>query len=480
MILPPCAVPIQAPPLGRGAAALRNGEAVGGAFPTPLRGSGPAPEIRWTANSKPIQGRRLLDKLDDDAQAWLTMALDPFHDYSYNVAGLPDDRCQASVVRCQKNLKTITKPAYIASELWDCYIVSLPFGGSFSANNCEVNSTGAHFTVKGAVPDSAVGSFSTITVICVPSGTPWYGVGTDPNAYDDTIIINAMDSIDPAVPARFIGGGYEVTNVTPELYKGGTYTYFDNGSDHDIISAVASPDNGGTWGGVNTKLYRGPPPNASVAAKHPSSVTWNASEGCYARIPLVLDDMAYRVDVAGQLWAFLPPSGSTSLALQPAALFNGVAGSQKYRTIGTGCTVSCFTGLSAQTSLTLTSRLFVETAPTILSDELALASPSASFDSQVLELYRNTACNLPGAVPVGMNPKGEFWGMVVKAIGMAGSALVPLVSSIPVYGAALGPGLGIASTVLQKQGQKMVEKAQAKPKKSTVRANAAPKATKKK
>lgn len=428
--------------------------------------------FEWTANSTQSQrGRRLLDKLGDEAGDWLTMSLDPYHDYSYNVAGLPDDRCQASVVRCQTSLHDITKPTTVTTGLWDCYILTLPFGGTVLAQNQSVNmySSGGHHISYIAGGGSLSGNFSTITVIRVPAGEAWYGPAASADTYDNNIAINCFDGISDYIPARFIGGGFEVHNVTPELYKGGTFVHFDNGCDHDIVTAVASGDNGTTYGSVNTKVYRGPPPTSVIAAKHPSSKTWAASEGCYVRIPLVLDSMEYKQSLCGQGFLLTPPSGTNSLAFLTYAPNQGVAGTQHWRPIGSGIVLSAFTGLSPETVLTLNTRLFVETAPTINSAELALSSPAAPFDPQVLELYRNTSCMLPGAVPVGMNPKGEFWGMVVKTLGQAGEMLTPLVASIPVYGQAAAPLMSVASTALKSKGSKMVEQAKAKAAKPAVK-----------
>jgi hypothetical protein len=72
------------------------------------------------------------------------------------------------------------------------------------------------------------------------------------------------------------------------------------------------------------------------------------------------------------------------------------------------------TGLSQETTLTVTWNVYYETFPSVDEREiLVLATPSARYDGKALEVLNYALATLPVGVPASMNPLGEwFWNVV--------------------------------------------------------------------
>jgi hypothetical protein len=115
-----------------------------------------------------------------------------------------------------------------------------------------------------------------------------------------------------------------------------------------------------------------------------------------------------------------------------------------------------FSGLSQETVLTLDIRWFTEVAPTSANTAmLSMCSPSAHYDPRALECYTNCLLTLPPGVPVGMNEKGDFWRMAVKAAKKATEIASPFMAVLGPEAAALTAaaetGLTVVDNVLNKR-----------------------------
>lgn len=369
---------------------------------------------------------------------------------------MPDEHCSTTVVRQHKQKVSITKPAAITGK-WDCYFIVLPFINSVSMTNSVVSLNDATYgaSILGT-DDDIVGNFGTITAVMVPNGTPWYGVATNAlayNAWANNIVIST--GLNDNIPSRIVAGGFEVHDVTPELYKGGSVTVFDNGTDIQTCSfggmRQLSASAVGTGFGY---VGRAPPSTVTEMSRHPDARSWEAREGVYCRLVLDLNRSDFSMGGKGKILAF-----NSGGSVAPCSNFSapGGAGAQVVPTTtvniaGLGVTMCAFAGLDENAVLSLTSLIFTETAPQTNSAELALASPSAPYDPEALRLYRNVSCHLPPGVPVGMNPKGEWWGMVVQGVGKILKAASPVVSSIPEVGVPLSAIAQFAGQALEKKG----------------------------
>ena len=73
-----------------------------------------------------IMGERVLQKnLTQDARDWLVLAMDPFHDYSRQLAGYPDADGSATIVSCYQYELDVSKPAGTLGN-WDAHVFTLP------------------------------------------------------------------------------------------------------------------------------------------------------------------------------------------------------------------------------------------------------------------------------------------------------------------------------------------------------------------
>lgn len=342
------------------------------------------------------------------------------------------------------------------------YVVALPIASvsRFSNSNVGTNNLTYGACVLGG-DDDITGNFGTITVIAVPQGSRWYGGalnGTANNVWSSNVAI--APAVNLHVPTRIVAGGFEVHDTTPEMFKGGACTVFDNGVDAQSYFGAYRKLSAQTPEKTTLTMSRAPPSSVDEMARHPDSRSWEASEGCYCRLVLDLDDTAYRMGQRCDVLAF------NAGGIAPAAEASTSSGYTVLDSVlvraGLGVTIAAFTGLNEEASFSLSTVIYTEAAPMFDSNELALASPSAPYDPEVLELYRNVACHLPPGVPVGMNPKGEWWGMVVQSVGKAVQLATPLLKTIPEVGIPLSMLGNAGGAYLEQKGKDIRAKAKAK------------------
>jgi hypothetical protein len=408
------------------------------------------------------------------------MALDPFHDYDYAVAGLPDELCEPSVVRVVKKQSVISKPAAFPAGNWDVYFVVLPFLTQVSMTNASgfnLLSSTDPASVYGS-DGSYSGNFGTVTAICVPSGTPWYGDQINSLTYNCWAynVFHSFHPSDSSIPSRLIGGGFEVHNTTAEMYKQGTVTVADFATSKTSTLIKYRQLTASKVGVGVPDIYRAPPAYLSGLYSAQNARSWDAADGLYSRIPVSVEN-PYRTALSGPGVLFDAQGAANGSTTAPALNMSCSADGDPliipaYMSACCGMTLAAFTGLSDVTTLSLSSVMFVESCPTLDSSELALATPSAGFDPMALELYKNAACSLPPGVPVGLNPKGEWWAMAVKTLGEALKFAAGPLAAVPGYGAVLSAGATAAGALADVTSKHISSKA--KSTKETAKQNAKP------
>ena len=80
------------------------------------------------------------------------------------------------------------------------------------------------------------------------------------------------------------------------------------------------------------------------------------------------------------------------------------------------CSGAYFTGLSAQTSLTVTMRAFVEVFPSPGNPLVPLAHPSSPYDAKVLQCYSEIMSELHAGYPVRDNAAGDYFRKAYAAL----------------------------------------------------------------
>jgi hypothetical protein len=370
-------------------------------------------------------------------------ALDPYHDFQYSLEGLPDERSAPSVVQIHNQQVTISIPTSAGTGNWDMGITYTGFNNSFNTYNLMADDP-----VIG-VPVHAYDHASLPTDGCKFGALTYYAGAAGSNisfgtrvAVGDTAGCLGSNSV-TTDKCRLIGVAFEIHNTTAEIYKQGSLTVAqlpDAGADNLIMDQYdinAANYVLGTNQSDRTCIF---PVTVGALQSVPGSATWPAAKGCYA-IPrmtcLPRDIMTYNDKLmssgTGTVGGRLPwVADSTGASASPVI--------KGYQTVGalnfpgfSASNVSGFSpiqvflsGLSPESTITVTFRTIVEYFPGVGSTLLPLATPSPGFDPQAIKLY-NEICKLaPIAVPVGQNSAGDYFRKILAIMGRAAILLAPM------------------------------------------------------
>lgn len=418
------------------------------------------------SGGKVTRGEKILQrfvnegKISECGKDWMLCALDPFHDHQLkNLKGWPDVQTGASVVRLIKQSMSVSAPAGTVGN-WDCHIIEWPWltstnTGTAAGNYCSMNRLGANIALPAVigVPNAPIGG---LQAYFVPAGVNLnilQGAGT--------VQIGALD-VDPQFTkgvARLIGMGFEVHNTTSQLnVQGSVIGYRQMSNENNPIGW--NEENATTYCGFNGPLVRYPPGDAASALLLAGSRQWEAKDGIYCvaafhstENPAMLISPCAPVITA---YATDDLEGSFGVSNVNAPYpsptdANGYAAIPSFRVHNVHQSGAIFSGLSPQTTLTINWNVFLETFPSTDDLEiLPLATPSAEFDPEVLDLYSRVTTDLPVAVPVNENGLGDWFydaavsaakyigpvlsmapHPVLKGIGMAATGLSDYVDSQP-------------------------------------------------
>ena len=408
-----------------------------------------------------------LDKLVNEkfikpsSRDWLTCSLDPFHDFQFTPAGLPDQFSGASVVQFIKKKVSIVAPAG-TTDKWDCHIFTAPLMTSQTAHNYMASP--ASLTMYS----TWTSGLGTVNVYSVPAGTDTMpnGAASALPAASLATCYSPCDDGNAYSLMRLVGGGFEVHNDTAELYLNGSVTTYSQPT--DLEDTFGSCQIGANYGAVLTTRARIPPYNVSQATSNVSSMTWSAKEGCY--VPFIIDVESCKLqqaisnplilcttDSSNPGYGAAPALGvETDLFTYGTTIVGRSDAPVRFASIETNG--AYFTGLTKETVLTLDIRFIVEVAPTPINTTLiALASPSAAYDPEALALYSRAIRELPPGVKASMNAGGDWWRIVSGAINYA----APIIARLGPYGAgaaAIAKGAqAVGDTVQQRRNEKRVK-----------------------
>lgn len=363
---------------------------------------------------------------------FLIAALDPMHDNQLqNLAGWPDVETAPSVNRLIKQSITLAMPT---GGNKDVYFISWPwldpqtFVFAQRANN---------YINPGAITAfSQLHAIGGISVYIVPSGTPFL-LSANPD-YQLTIDEKFLSGSN-----RVVGSGFEVVNTTADLYRQGQCCVWRETATpvapfHSFVNMSGPSDVTVKAVGASARLFPSPPRSFASAMLLPGTRQWKAADGCYvvaahssdynpATLPdytitivptTEVDDSVYN-GVSGS-WNNTVNTGSCMVT---AHADNGQSGAGNVRYARPAHTYpmhlngAIFTGVSEQTTLTLSWNLFLETFPTPADAEiLVLAKPSAQPDEMAMRLYAQVLTSMPVGVMASENPFGEWFAEVVSTI----------------------------------------------------------------
>lgn len=391
-------------------------------------------------------------QLSEPGLGWLVTSLDPFHDTELVLQGYPDQISARSVCQTYQKKVTITAPAAAAGGAWDAHIHFMPhaspnsntwIAGGLSPAGVLGNPS------AGFVIDNSVVNNGGIVVRTGAAGVPtWSNSGA--------AAVQKMDAAAavvrfPVIPEghRLIAVAYEVTNTTAALYRGGDVTVYKQPlmPCNATVYSLSSPS------AVNqitdASVMSLPPSSVAEAALYPNARVWGAEEGCYVVLPMNdLQQKPCRLQSRGVYYAATAAPDATidvfGSGLSTTAGSRAFAQNAIYPFDNSG---AYFTGLSNQTTLTITVRYVFERFPSMTLDSddvnfLTLATPSPPWDPLALELYGRAMERMPPGVPVRENGLGDWFSKVVSWIGEAAPVVGDIVGNFVPGASAIGKTVG--------------------------------------
>lgn len=400
---------------------------------------------------------RVLDQLvhnstfTSEGREWLTLALDPFHDYDHQVAGYPDADCDPTVVSAYQFAVDISRPAGLAADaLWDAHVFNMPIlrEGALSPSIGNTNGTGSTWTSSAA----AIGSFNMINVMRTAAGGSLF-----PTDSASTTYCQGYPSVSPTATYNFmtqrvIGLGFEVVDTTAEIYRQGALTVYR--LPQEGARAWMYTDTGATDAGAPYIRYKAPPSSVASALLLTNAKQWDARNG------------AYVVCTQSTVDNSLKTIGSEPYVVVSAGVINSFGYSSKFAAAGaTGLVYEnvahlpfntsgvMLTGLNYNATFRLKIKLYTEVAPSYIESALTpLATPSAPYDPAVLEAYSKAMSVLASGVQAGDNASGDWWKAVLRVLAKialpVSHALTPLLPVAPLVGRMVSAGASAAAEVI--------------------------------
>jgi hypothetical protein len=305
---------------------------------------------------------------------------------------------------------------------------------------------------------------SGVNALSVPSGTDWQSATTGTTELNLQLPPQYQQGF-----YRVIACGFEVTNTTSELYKGGTVTVYKSPANSGL-SNLLSQDGSTNYA---VKLGTLPPTTQSTAALFPNSKTWGATDGVYIMETVNSPNIPYTCSLPGTSSGLILNADLTTMlsnnGVRTTYLPRWLGGSGATGSVSPGLSSpmyfdisgAIFSGLNSNTSLQVTAKYVVERVPNTTDPNLlVLARIPPTYDMMALELYSRIVDQLPVGVKVGMNPLGEWFFDILQVLAATapavGAALSPVMGPL---GPALGAAAGIAGTAaLQHRKNKQQKK----------------------
>lgn len=406
-------------------------------------------------------------KITQEGKEWLTLALDPFHDYNKQVAGYPDADASQTVVSCYQYQTDVSSGG---SQNWDCHIYS---GCVAKPENVSVFSLDAGWkSIQEPNPvEQTTWMHGPLTI--EKHGTPGHSFEPSIPAGVTPLVttLPAPGNTDLCAGiTRVIGMGFEIHNTTAEVSKQGSITCYrmpQMGSQFQMRAKNAAST---FVTSVVGEMRRLRPCNVAQANLLKGTRTWNASEGAYCT---VLQNSIHNPLKQLESQQVLYNGGSTTGTV--ATVVASQWDAQGAGAAAPSATASAFepnqllpfdttgvflTGLSSQTTLTVKLKVYVERAPTWTEPNLAvLASPSAGYDVKALELYAQVVNHLPPGVKVNDNAFGDWWRAVVSLLKVAAPTVGIALNTVVPGAGLIGMGVGRLAGVVEDATNKVINTA---------------------
>lgn len=349
----------------------------------------------------------------EDAKLWMINATDPFHDVPERITGMPDIITTPSVVQTFKYTFTVARPPIVpAGSNWDALICMHQVDGITNITNTSISNGNVLTYNNPQVPVT----FGGVVAYGVASGNPI----TLSNVIGQTSLNNGI--IASGMPFRTLSKAYEVENTTSLLNKQGSVIVFNVPNQDPTASQstwhLQAP--GGPvpplnlFDGVGSgPLIGSLPATPAEAMILPYSRQWEAQYGVYqvatmcsqTNQPSDLGPEFFIIKDAADLGPnpFRVPLGSL------LATNNTVSGSNVWPISPFNTPGSYWTGLSSETTLTVTAIWTIERFPSFDNNDLVtMATPSPAYCPFAIEAYATAMRKMPVGVKKGDNDMGDY------------------------------------------------------------------------
>lgn len=375
---------------------------------------------------------------------WLTTATDPFHDVAVEPSGYPDINTVSTLTQMFTYTTSMSTPTPLTNAAWDAHVFFAPFSPDVLTGDDRrlvmTNFNASQQMIMDATLSNGFQMGPGYNAVATATGTSFYsGVAT---AFPQI----ELDATIEGGCYRLVAAGVEVVNTTAELYKSGSVTYYRSPS-HSIIATPRSEVQ--QWP-MTVATFAIPPATQNLAQLYPTSRTVAAAEGYYG-IATLNEDPKFQSAIGIGILGIQAPdlvqidAGGT----QACFVSSGMAGLPPPNTparFGTGRILpfdthgAIFTGLSASTTLQVTTRYYVERIPSANdANLLVLTRPPTPYDPTVLEIYSRILSQLPIGCMVKENPLGEWFNDVLEAVALYAPAVG---SAFGGLGTVFGKGVG--------------------------------------
>lgn len=393
-------------------------------------------------SAKATRAEKVLTRIGDklgltpEGKNWLIAALDPFHDNPLDVVGYPDGSTSPCVTRIQKYTGGLVLPSTLGGQNMDVLILDTPHPSLLKLATASTGATSGNIICNTVYPSSTVDSFGGLWVVSAVTGSNFdyaaivTGLGAGTHALSPLFVDPALTIGDH----RIIAKGFEVHNVTAELYKGGTCTVFESPLDTYETSTAGTVVTSGAAHSTPSNTLFNPqwPATPAAAFALVNSKQWEAKDGCY------VTGRANSMDIPIENGInFFNPFYSIG-----AASSGSITGTSIYPQVDTVGTYSMppvlmenfnftgayFTGLTPQTALTINYLIVIESHPSSQDLIYSLAKPPPCRDDVALSMYSCILREMPVGVPVSENGLGDWF---ADAVSTVADYVSPVLSAIP-------------------------------------------------
>lgn len=400
--------------------------------------------ICLTMTQPRLTGGAILQKLVEQKTispaglSWLTLAVDPWHDNAVTgFSGLPDQGIGKSVTFQVVQEYSISKgnaPGGLPAGNWSCRIGNFPFLQD------QIVATGNYYGSVVTQDNLTSQLLKGVQVNYAADGVDFADVATNGtgNAQGTALPVEYTKGI-----VKLCGMGIEVINTTSQLNKQGLMSCARMVQPElNAFAGYLSYSNPANQYAVqNMTPVRTLPKNLTELALYPGFMQDEAQFGYYAPVllkfgqerhypipssVLLLDDDP----AAGKFDPTLPIKAYTTRVLPVSVPGNTTVfytSNEHPLFVGVDSNVVMFTGLSDETTLTLRVRYIMERFPSDAEGQiLVIATPSATYDPAVLQLYSQAVQQLPAGCRFTDNPSGEWWKSMLTEIGKVASPLLKM------------------------------------------------------